>query len=88
MTKIIFTILLSSLVSGVAIAEDRKMHNSSPNSSLMSKKHMMNANTEAPLMSKRHMMNTSPYSSGNSNDGTGKTNAKKGKGYRVIKYKK
>ncbi len=89
MKKILLTIILSSFVSAIAVAEDKAMHNTDPDGSLMSKKHMMNANPEAPLMSKKHMMNSNPNSSSSMSDaGAANKNNQGNKAYTVIKYKK
>ena len=90
MNKIILTMILSSFLSSIAVAEDKKMHSVNPELSVMSKKHMMNANPEAPLMSGKHMMsgmmNSNPSSMGNS--GSKKPNEKVKKLFTVIPYSK
>ena len=84
-------ILLSSFLSALAIAEDKKMQNSNPNASLMSGKHMMNSNPNAndSVMEGKHMMmSDDPFSSHpKGNSGARKTSGKVKKGYTVIKYK-
>ena len=87
MKKIILTIVLSSLLPAMAIAEDKKMRNSNPNSSLMSGKHMMNSNPSSSGMTGKHMnMGDNPYSSHQKSDsGAAKT---KKRGYTVIPYQK
>ena len=89
MRKIILTIILSSFLPALAIAEDKKMQNSSPNASLMSGKHMMNSNPNASVMEGKHMMmSDDPFSSHpKGNSGARKTSEKVKKGYTVIKYK-
>lgn len=82
MKKIILAIILSSFLSAIAVAEDKAMHNSDPDGSLMSKKHMMNSNPESSLMSKKHMMNSNPNSSRSGSE------APKTKKYKVVPYKK
>jgi hypothetical protein len=91
MKKIILTIVLSSFLPPLAVAEDKKMRNTSPNtpSPLMEGKHMMNKNPNASVMEGKHMMNDNPYSSHPKKvSGAEKTSNQVKKGYSVIKYKK
>jgi hypothetical protein len=88
MKKIILTIVLSSILPAIAIAEDRKMHNADPGASLMSKKHMMNSSPNAQFSSKRHMDNSNPNTS-RAKSGGAKAKDQNGqgnKGWSVIKY--
>ncbi len=87
MKKIILTIILSSFLSAIAVADDHVMRNDNPNASVMAGKHMMNKNPNAPVMEGKHMMNSNPNSS-RSSTGVAKKNKKTKKGYSVIKYKK
>ena len=91
MKKIILTIILSSFISVIAVADDHVMRNDNPNASasVMTGKHMMNKNinASASVMTGKHMMNSNPNSS-SSNTGTAKTNKKTEKRYTIIKYKK
>ncbi len=90
MKIIILTVVLSSLLPAIAVAEDKKMHNANPNASVMTGKHMMNNNPNASVMTGKHMMmNDNPYSShSKDNAGAAKTNDQVNKGYTVIPYKK
>ncbi len=89
MKKIILTIILSSFLSAIAVADDHVMRNDNPNASVMEGKHMMNKNpnASASVMEGKHMMNSNPNSS-RSDTEVAKTNKKTKKGYTVIKYKK
>lgn len=91
MKKIILTIILSSFLSTIAVADDHIMRNTNPNASIMEGKHMMNSSPESSLMSKKHMMNSNPNSS-RSETVTAKTNNntnhETNKGYTVIPYEK
>ena len=90
MKKIILTIVLSSLLPAIAVAEDKKMQNTNPNSTtpLMSGKHMMNSDPSG--MTGKHMsMGDNPYSQHpKSGSGAAKTSDKVKKGYTVIPYQK
>ncbi len=89
MKKIILTVVLSTFLPAMAIAEDKVMQNTNVNGSLMSKKHMMNANPNASVMTGKHMMSDNPYSShSKSTAGATKSNEQVKKGYTVLKYKK
>ena len=92
MKKIILTVILSSLLPALAVAEDKKMQNThtSASDTNMKGKHMMNTHISASdvdMKEKKHMsMGDNPFSSHD------KKVAKKAnqvnKGYTVIKYKK
>ena len=92
MKKIILTVILSSLLPALAVAEDTKMQNThtSASDNDMKGKHMMNTHTSASdvdMKENKHMaMGDNPFSSHD------KKVAKKAnqvhKGYTVIKYKK
>ncbi len=90
MKKIILTIILSSFLSAIAVADDHVMRNDNPNASVMAGKHMMNTHTSASdidMKEKKHMaMGDNPFSSHDKKVAT-KTNQVH-KGYTVIKYKK
>ena len=94
MKKIILTVVLSSLLPAIAVAEDKTMHNTNPNPNakapLMSGKHMMNSDPKASVMTGKHMMmGDNPYSSHpKSGSGAAKTSDKVKKGYTVIPYQK
>ncbi len=87
MKKMILTIVLSSIMPAIVIAEDRAMHNSDPEAPLMSKKHMMNANPNMQLMNKKHMMNSNPNVAGSKRSAKAKSQTGQNKrGWTVIKY--
>jgi hypothetical protein len=90
MKKIILTVILSSLLPAIAVADDHVMRNDNPNASVMKGKHMMNTHTsesDIDMKSKKHMsMGDNPFSSHDKKVAT-KTNQVH-KGYTVIKYKK
>ena len=91
MKKIILTIILSSFLSAIAVADDHVMRNENVNaSSVMKGKHMMNTNTSASdvdMKENKHMqMGDNPFSS-HDKKVTKKANQVP-KGYTVIKYKK
>ncbi len=89
MKNIIITMVLSSLLPAIAVAEDRAMHNDSPNAPLMSGKHMMSSDPNASVMKGKHMMSDNPYSEHSKDkDAAGKANRQGNPGYRVIPYKK
>ena len=92
MKKIILTLVLSSVLPAIAVAEDKKMQNANPNASVMSGKHMMNTNPNpnaSGMTGKHMMMGDNPYSSHpKSGAGAAKTSDNVKKGYTVIKYKK
>ena len=87
MKKIILTIILSSFLSAIAVADDHVMRNENVNaSSVMEGKHMMNKNVNASsVMEGKHMMNTDSSRPSSKDDAVA---AKTNKGYTVIKYKK
>ena len=93
MKKIILTIILSSLLPALAVAEDKRMRNtngSTPNVE-MKGKHMMNTHTSASDvdMKGRHMsMGDNPFSSHQVTQGNKKAAKETTQGYSVIKYKK
>ncbi|MEE9338812.1 MAG: hypothetical protein V3U87_12100 [Methylococcaceae bacterium] len=88
MKKIILTIVLSSFLPAIAIAEDKKMQNSNPNAadSVVTGKHMQNSNPNAEdsVMKGKHMMNDNPYSSHPKDNA--RVENKSDRGYTVIKY--
>ena len=92
MKKIILTILLSSILPALAVAEDKKMQNTHTSASEidMKGKHMTNTHTsqsDINMGRKKHMgMGDNPFSS-HDNKEAKKTNQVH-KGYTVIKYKK
>ena len=92
MEKIILTVILSSLLPAIAVADDHVMRNDNPNAtpSVMEGKHMMNTQTSASdidMKEKKHMsMGDNPFSSHDKKVAT-KTNQVH-KGYTVKKYKK
>lgn len=91
MKKIILTIVLSSILPVLAVAEDRKMQNTHAKASDMDMKgkHMQNTHTSQSEinMKKKHMgMGDNPFSSHDKKMAK-KTNQAY-KGYSVIKYKK
>ena len=91
MKKIILSVVLSSLLPAIAVAEnaEHKMRNDnpSPKASVMEGKHMMNANPspKASVMEGKHMMNDNPNASHPKAKAT-KTKGQKTKAYTVIKY--
>lgn len=96
MKKIILSIVLSSLLPTIAVAEERTMKNTNPTTPsedpLMSGKHMQNTNpapTKDPLASGKHMTSTSddPFSPhAKSKKKTAKTNKETNGSYTVIEY--
>ena len=99
MKKIILTIILSSLLPALAVAEDKKMQNTQPKAEKntdMEGKHMRNTHikeasqSEINMKTKKHMgMGDNPFSS---HDKKVAKKAKKvsetNRGYTVIKYQK
>ncbi len=86
MKTIILTIILSYFLPVMAIAEDKKMRNDSPNASVMKGKHMMNSNPNASIMKGKHMMmSDNPFSSHPKSGAGAKETVYKG--YTVLKYK-
>ena len=92
MKKIILTIVLSSILPALAVAEDKKMQNTHTSQSDidMKGKHMMNTDTsqsDINMDGKKHMsMGDNPFSSHDKK--VAKKTNQVHKGYTVIKYKK
>ena len=93
MKKILLTIILSTFLPALAVAEDKKMENTSGSASDLSMKgkHMSNTNvsqSDLNMKNKKHMsMGDNPFSSHDKKVAT-KSKSKSSQSYTVIKYKK
>ncbi|MCK5829781.1 MAG: hypothetical protein KAH20_05715 [Methylococcales bacterium] len=103
MKKILLTVILSSLLPALAVAEDKKMQNTQPQTqpnqsdiNMKEKKHMsmgdspFTSQSDINMKEKKHMsMGDNPFSSHDKKvQKVQKVQKKANKGYTVIKYEK